>query len=171
MGPLIEVGYVARAHGVGGEIKVATHDPASTVLLDADEVVIGERRFAVSRARRANQFVLLALENVVGRDAAEALRGQPVSVARELIPLDEGEVLLADLVGCAAVTVAGAPYGEVVAVEPGAQDLLVIHDGEVERLLPLVPALVPEVDVVARRVVVDPPEGLPEEPIGRGRRR
>jgi ribosomal 30S subunit maturation factor RimM len=38
----------------------------------------------------------------------------------------------------------------------------VIHDGEIERLLPYVPQFVVAVDIAARRVVVDPPEGLPE---------
>jgi len=70
--------------------------------------------------------------------------------------------LLDDLVGCKVVLADGTPWGTVAAVDAGAQDLLVIHDGDVERLLPLVDAFVPAIDVAAGTITVDPPEGLPE---------
>ena len=47
----------------------------------------------------------------------------------------------------------------------GPQVRLVIRDGAIERLLPLVDALVPEIDVEARVVTVDPPDDLPEEKV------
>ena len=74
-----------------------------------------------------------------------------------------------DLVGCQTVLPDGAPWGEIVAVEVGPQDRLVVHHEGVERHLPAVDAFLVEVDVAAGRVVVDPPEGLPEEPIVSGR--
>ena len=44
-------------------------------------------------------------------------------------------------------------------------DLLVIHDGEIERMLPLVDQFVTNIDVAAGIITVDPPEGLPEDRI------
>jgi 16S rRNA processing protein RimM len=44
-----------------------------------------------------------------------------------------------------------------------AQDLLVVRAGDREVLVPFVRAIVPEVDVERRRVVVTPPDGLFEE--------
>jgi len=67
-----------------------------------------------------------------------------------------------DLVGLKAVTVAGEEVGEVVALQPGAaQDLLVLRltDGR-EALVPFVTAIVPEVDIEGGRVLIDPPAGL-----------
>jgi len=162
---LLEIGYVARAHGIRGEIRVVPHAGESTVLSEASEVTIGGERFGVGRARRVQGGYLLTLEGVTDRDRAETLRGNVVEVARALIPLAEGEILLADLIGCQVVLSDGAAYGEVVGIAAAGQDLLVIHQGELERLLPYVPEFVKSVDLDARRLVVEPPPGLPESEI------
>ena len=65
--------------------------------------------------------------------------------------------------GCAVRTVAGDAWGTIAAVDAGPlQDLLVIHDGALERLVPLVDELVLSIDLDARAIVVDTPDGWPE---------
>ena len=66
---------------------------------------------------------------VSGREAAQALRGTALSVARETLPaLEEGEYYHADLVGLAVVTVAGDAVGRVIAVQNyGASDIVEIE--------------------------------------------
>lgn len=160
----IGVGYVARAHGVRGELRVQTHDPMSTTLLDVKHIFIGGREVTVESIRETQGAYLMMIKGVSDRDAAEALRGQPVEVLRAEVPLADGEYLLADLPGCAVVDLQGAPLGHILELVYGPQVLLVIDSDDGERMLPLVPQLVPEVDIGARRVVVDLPEGLPVEP-------
>jgi 16S rRNA processing protein RimM len=162
----VEVGFVARAHGIRGELRVVTHDPDSTSLERAGSVLIGGQLHEVLAARRVKGATLLCVAGIDDRDAAEAMRGAAVAVARADLDLGEGEVLLADLVGCDAVLEDGRPFGRVMAIEVGPQSRLVIHDGDVERLLPVVDAFVVEVDLPGRRVVVAPPEDLPETPRG-----
>jgi len=162
--PVLEIGYVARPHGVRGELRVVTYDPASMTLLDVDAVDIDGVPYRIEHARQVQGAFLLRLAGLGDRNRAEALRGKRVAVDRALIPLEEGEVFLADLVGCAVVREDGSPYGKVVAIDTGVQDRLVIHDGDVERLLPLVPEFVIDVDLEEGRVVVAPPEDLPESP-------
>jgi 16S rRNA processing protein RimM len=100
---------------------------------------------------------------VVTRNDAETLQGKPVEVLRDQLDLEEDDVLLADLLGCEVRRPDGSAWGTIAEVQPGDfQDLLVIHDGEVERLLPLVDAFVTQIDLDDRIVHVDPPEGLPE---------
>lgn len=164
---MVEIGFVARPHGVRGELRVATHDPDSTILLEVDALQLGDATYELARAKAiggARAYFLIKLRGVDDREAADALRGCAICVTRDALPLLEGEFLLADLVGCLVFREDGAPYGSVAAVDAGPQDRLVIHDGAVERLLPLVPELVLEVDLEARRIVVAPPEGLPESP-------
>ena len=161
----IEVGFVARAHGIRGEVCAITHDPESTTLGEVDAVWIAGQRYAIESARDTQKGWLLALDGVPDRNAAEALRGAVVEVDREDIPLGEDEALLADLVGCAVRLPDGTPWGEIVRIELGPQLRLVIRHGAVERQLPFVEALVPTIDLDARVVTVDPPEGLPEEPV------
>jgi 16S rRNA processing protein RimM len=163
--PFLEIGYVARPHGVRGELRVVTHDPASETLLDVDVVRIGNADYEIEQARAVQGAFLLRLAGVGDRNRAELLRGQRVAVDRAQLPLEEGEVFLADLVGCQVVLEDGRAYGTIAAIETGPQDRLVIHDGDVERLLPLVPEFVIDVDLDAGRVVVAPPEDLPESPL------
>lgn len=161
----IEIGYVARAHGIRGEICAVPHDPESTTLSAVTAVWIGGKRYAIAQARDTNKGVLLVLEGLTDRTIAEGLRGQAVEVERSELALGEGDVLLADLVGCRVQLRDGTPWGEIVDLDLGPQVRLVIHDGGVERLLPLVDELVPAIDLEARLVTVDPPEGLPEDPV------
>ena len=159
----IEIGGVARAHGIKGEVVIVTHDPDSTTLGEVDRVWVGGIERQIRIARGTHRGWLVGLEGVATRNDAEALRGQAVEVARAALDLAEDDVLLADLLGCEVRRPDGAPWGTIAAVEAGDfQDLLVIHDGDLERLLPLVDAFVTEIDLDARVVIVDPPEGLPE---------
>ena len=133
-------------------------------MLDQAEVMfIGDREFRIEAARPVPAAYLVALAGVSDRDAAEALRGRPVSVSRADIELDEGEVLLADLVGCRVELTDGSEWGVVSGLELGRQDRLVIRQGEIERLLPVVDEFVVDIDVEGRRIVVDPPGDLPED--------
>jgi 16S rRNA processing protein RimM len=111
----------------------------------------GTRRFEVVGARPHKGHHLVRFAGVVGRDAADGLRGTVLSAP----PLDDQDVVwVHELIGARVVAADGADLGRVVAVEANpASDLLVL-DGDV---------LVPMTFVVDRRpgvVVVDPPEGL-----------
>ena len=160
--PRIEIGRIARAHGIRGEVVIATHDPASDVLDELPTLWIGGATRRVTEARHTHRGWLVQLEGVATRTDAETLRGQVVEIDRAALDLEEDDILLDDLVGCEVRRVDGTPWGTIHAVESGMQDLLVIHDGELERLLPLVDEFVKNIDLAAGVVTVDPPEGLPE---------
>ena len=100
--------------------------------------------------------VIIGAHGIAARNAAEALRGQLVTIPRSALPpLGEGEYYHADLIGLSAVDAAGATVGEVVAVENyGAGDLLEIVREDGKRLLiPFKPGIA---DLVDGRIVLDP---------------
>ena len=160
--PRVEIGRIARAHGIRGEVVIATHDPGSDLLDRQSTLWIGGVARDVVQARSTPRGWLVQLADVATRNAAEALRGQVVEVDRAALELDEEDVLLDDLIGCRVQRVDGTPWGTIAAVESGMQDRLVIHDGDIERQLPLVDEFVTDIDLEAGVVTVDPPEGLPE---------
>jgi 16S rRNA processing protein RimM len=133
---VLEVGRVAKPHGVRGELKVQLHWVQSSALLEVDSVMLRseqcpERSYVVERARRSSRFVLLKLRGVDDRATAEPLRGAAVAVARaELPPLAEGEFYLGDLVG-ARVLGPGGLVGDVVEVLPyPSVDVVVVRTPE-----------------------------------------
>jgi 16S rRNA processing protein RimM len=160
------VGRIGRAHGVRGEVSVdvRTDDPetryaaGSVVRTDPDRGAL-----TVAAARPHHGRLLVAFEGVADRNAAEALRGTLLVVdAATAGGTGDGEWWDHDLVGLAATTTDGRALGTVADVVhvPGAP-LLSIKDAEGRELLvPFVAAIVPEVDIAAGRLVVDPPPGL-----------
>lgn len=168
------VARVGRAHGIRGEVTIAVHtdDPGArfapgSVLFTAGGGPGVPSRLQVNGVRDHNGILLLSFTEIGDRTAAEALRGTRLEI--EVDPADHDAAAQEpdawydhDLVGLAAVDPAGEPIGTVVAVEHlPAQDLLEVElpDGE-RRLVPLVRAIVPEVDLSGRRVVIDAPPGL-----------
>jgi 16S rRNA processing protein RimM len=160
--PRIELGRITRPHGIRGEVVVATRAATSELLDGLDTVWVGGVERRVVRARSTHRGWLVQFEAVGTRNDAEALRGQLVEVDRAALELDDDEVLLDDLVGCQVRRLDGTPWGTIAAIEEGVQDRLVIHDGDVERQLPLVDEFVTGIDLEAGVVTVDPPDGLPE---------
>ena len=159
----VEIGGIARAHGIKGEVVIVTHDPDSDTLGAVETIYVAGTPRKIVQARDTHRGWLVALEGVTTRNDAEALRGQVVEVDRDALELDEDDVLLNDLIGCAVKKTDGTPWGTVAAVEAGDfQDLLIIHDGDIERMLPLVDVFVTEIDLDHSTITVDPPEGLPE---------
>jgi len=161
--PRIEIGKISKAHGIRGEVVLVTHDPESDLLDALETIWVGGVARRIVEARGTTRGWLVRFEGIATRNDAELLRGQRVEVDREALVLEDDDILLSDLVGCRVEKLDGSPWGTIHEVTNGAmQDLLVIHDGELERLLPLVDEFVKHIDVAAGVVTVDPPEGLPE---------
>jgi 16S rRNA processing protein RimM len=168
------VGRVVKPHGVRGELMVdPSTDSADLRFAPGAVLFVTSRDGSVSRsltvtaARPHSGRVLVTFEGVEGRDAAEALRNAVLSADIALLPAiaDPDEFYDHQLEGLAAVTVTGTPIGTVREVLHGAGgELLLVDrvDGG-ESLVPFVRAIVPEVDLAGRRVLVDPPAGLFDE--------
>lgn len=111
----------------------------------------------MSSVRPHGKRLLIRLEDVGGADAAAAYAGATLWAPREDVELSSGEFLDADLVGCEVVGLDGVTHGRVDRVEHyPASDMLVVNG----HLVPMVSAIVREIDLAARRIVVDPPRGL-----------
>ena len=162
------VGTVVGVHGVQGAVRIKsfTADPADVAAYGAVSDESGARRFEVKVLGQARGAVLARLSGVAGRDAAEALRGLRLYVARAALPeTKEDEFYHADLIGLPVETRDGAALGSVRAVHNfGAGDILELHgDDGGELLLPFSDAVVPEIDLAAGRIVAAPPASLLED--------
>ncbi len=161
----LQLGYVARVHGLAGELAAKPFDPESQTLLKVKRVVLRlpsgeERQHALTGARQTPKETLIALADVRDRTAAEELIGATVLVFREdLGPLADNEFFQGDLVGLEAVDPEGRSLGRVEEVfSAGPVPNLVIRTDGGELMVPFADEFVPEVDVHGGRVVVRPPE-------------
>lgn len=159
----LNVGRVGKAHGILGEATIEVRTDlaqerfAIGAVLDTDT----HGQLIVSTARVHNGILLLGFEGVSDRNSVEALRNELLYADVDInAPAeDEDDFHVLQLIGCQAHLVDGDLFGEVSDVLnlPG-QDVLVIRvDGD-EVLIPFVRALVPIVDITAKRLTVIPPQ-------------
>lgn len=169
------VGHVTKPHGTGGEVLVMplTDHPGSAfapgVVLQAasEEGHDPDPDFPPLRVAAVRPFrggLLVTFGGVENRDQAERLRDvylmRPVE---ELAELEEGELFYHELLGMDVVTVDGREVGRVQEVyELLPADMLEVRGASGTVLVPLTKEVVREVDREARRIVLDPPEGLLE---------
>ena len=105
--------------------------------------------------------MVASAQEVPDRNAAEALKGARIFIARSSFPTpDEGEYYWVDLIGLAVVNREGVELGTVTdLMATGPQQVLVIGyeaDGKAqERMIPFVDAYVDEVNLQAKRITVD----------------
>ncbi len=167
----IPVGYVRRAHGIGGDVVVRG------LLTDAKERLVtgasfmsnesDPRQLTVAEVAEMGDDFRVRFAEIADRTSAETLKAIqltiPIGDRREL---SDDEWWPEDLVGCQVVDVDGTEIGVVrEVIIATAQDRLVVEnlDGALGEI-PFVDALVPTVDIANDRVVVDLPDGLFEAP-------
>ena len=163
---LVVMGRLGAPHGVRGAVKVRPEsaDPASLAaygvwwLRGRDDP--SWRAHSVRSVREHGGWLVAELAGIETREAAGALRGGEVAIARESLPaLAADEYYQADLVGMAVVNRDGARLGTLRDfLESGAHPIARIVDEQGgERLVPWVAGCIDAVDVDARRIDVDWP--------------
>lgn len=149
---MLEVGRIAKAHGLRGEVIVSLITDRSERVAPGATLIAGDRVLEVEASRPHQKHFIVSFVGVLSREQAEELKGKALHAE----PLDDpDELWVHELIGAPVVAVDGAAVGVVDAVQANpASDLLVLDSG----------ALVPVLFVVERRadgtVVIDPPEGL-----------
>jgi 16S rRNA processing protein RimM len=120
-------------------------------------VTVGGAAVKIERRAGTEERPILRLEGHAGREAAEALRGEPLLVAQTDLPaLEPGEYWAHELEGCAVVD-GETPVGTVrrLVPLPSCEALAVERADGGEILVPLVRDAVRSVDVAARRIDID----------------
>lgn len=165
----IAVAEIARPHGVRGELRLRVYSGDPALLLRRPPIKIRKKAAdataapaRIKSARPVDKAILVELDGVADRNAAEELRGAEILVERsQFAPLEEGEFYACDIEGARAELVTGELLGTVTGLDtyPTCDVLLIEHDGK--RLeVPLVPQFVESVDADARLVKLVTLEGL-----------
>jgi 16S rRNA processing protein RimM len=158
---------------VGAAVDVSSSpDEAYGEADGADDVP--DQRLTIASKRWHSGQLLVSFTGITDRTAASELTGSWLSVDSSQLPDtgDPDEFRDHELIGLNVRTAGGEPVGVVTDVLHYGQDLLVVRrsegdaegdatgDAGGECLVPFVKAIVPEVDVAAGLVVIDPPPGL-----------
>jgi 16S rRNA processing protein RimM len=184
------VGRIGRPHGIRGEVVmgVRTDEPdlrfAVGAVLGLDRTLPASGSASAGEATASGELtvaavrwhsgqLLVAFTGITDRTEAGELTGSWLSVDSSQLPdiSDPDEFRDHELVGLSVRTASGDAVGVVTDVLHSGQDLLVVRaahqegaegadDKGGEYLVPFVKAIVPEVDIPAGLLVIDPPPGL-----------
>jgi 16S rRNA processing protein RimM len=166
---LIAVARIVKTRGVRGEV-------AAHLLTDFPERFDGlEELIAVDAAGKRETLaiekswlhggrVILKFAGYESPEAAQVLVGRELAVPeQDAVELEDDEFYDWQLIDCRVETIDKREVGRVTEVlHTGAAPVLVVKDGAREHLLPLAESICVEVDLEAKFIRVDPPEGLLE---------
>lgn len=160
-GQVVAVGRITGVFGIRGELKCDPTSAGRTVFSPGVTLrcTHGERSAAICIAavRPHKGRLLIRIEGVGDADSAAAYASAILYAPRERVALADDEYLDEDLIGCAVVGKDGTVYGTVDRVEHyPSSDMLVVGGA----MVPMVRAIVTEIDATRRRIVIDPPSGL-----------
>ena len=168
----IEVGRIADAWGIKGWFKVLPYSADPEALFSSKRWFVmpaekgaktfsGVGRLAIKEAKTHSDTVVACAHEVDDRNAADSLRGARIFISRNSFPTaQKDEYYWVDLIGLEVVNREGISLGHVRdLLSTGLQTVLVIDfeaDGKTqERMIPFVAVYVDDVDLNARRILVD----------------
>jgi len=157
----VRVGRISAAHGVRGEVKIRcfTEAPEDVGAYGPLHDAQG-RSLKLSGLRPAKgPFVVARIDGVSDRDAAEALAGRDLFVARDRLPPPEAdEWYYSDLIGLTAVDPCGQMLGSVIAVHDfGAGDLIEVAPPSGKPfMVPFTAACAPDINIADGTITIIP---------------
>lgn len=171
------VGYIARPHGLRGQVLVKPETDFAEERFRVGATLWTrtagrEEQLTISSARIQNRLPVIGFEGMASIEDVERLSGQELRVPEEAMqPLEPGRYYEHQLVGCEVEVVSGQRSGQlsgkrvgtVVKVEGGPGGSRFVVEGERgEILIPFAADICVSVDVEAKKIQIDPPEGLLE---------
>jgi 16S rRNA processing protein RimM len=156
------LGKIVGLYGIEGWVKLESYSEPRTQIFKYSPWFVGTADAAVEYAnvkgRAQGKGIVGRLPGVDSRDAAAALIGAEIRVPRSALPKPRpGEYYWVDLEGLDVFNLEGVGFGKVSHLfSTGSNDVLVVRDGDRERMLPFVlDEFVKEIDIEGRRIVVD----------------
>lgn len=170
MTKFISVGKILNFHGIQGEAKVGFSKNQQDFFLSLENVFVkidnDYKKLKITRSRLNKTFAIIKFEGINSINDLISLKGCLLFVEEETIRenLEEDEFLIDELVGLDVFDIEGEKLGFVVGVSNnGATDLLSVKTKTKKVcLVPFVKAIVVDVSLKDKKVVINNLEGLLE---------
>ena len=159
---LISVGEISGVFGVKGWVKVfSLTDPRENIVSYSPWLLRkgGEvKEVKLVNGKRQGKSVVAQIEGISDRNDAELLCGWEILINKSQLPeTEEGVYYWVDLVGLFVETDQGVSLGQVdYLLETGANDVLVVKEGDQERLIPFInEQVIKKIDLKDKKMIVD----------------
>ena len=163
----VVIGIIEKPRGLKGEVKIKPLTDHPDRFKRLSDVYL-ENKFekmepiAISKVSVCGSSVYAFIEGISNREQAQKLAGCYLSIKYEdVLPLPSGQFYHFQLEGLRVETESGCTLGEIKEVlDLSANDVLVVREGDKERLIPYIKDVILKVDIDGGVVVINPIEGL-----------
>ena len=156
----IEAGRIVNTHGVAGEVKIEVWLDSPQFLKRCGRIFLDGAERKILAAKVQKNFLIAKLEGVEDLNAAMALKGREIAIAREDAPLPKGGYFIRDILGASVRDEQGNEIGKLTDVLERPASAIYVVQGETEHLIPAVPAFILSTDVDAGVIRVRLIEGM-----------
>lgn len=160
----IKIGRIVNAVALRGEVKVYNYSGYKERYEELDRIIVEDKEYNIEKVRYQQHMVILKLEGVNDRNAAEAMKNKDVFITEEdLVELPEDTFYIRDLIG---IDVINAETEEKIGtikdvLQPSSQDVYVVKRQEgADVMIPAVSEFVKEVNIEEGYVKVQLIEGM-----------
>lgn len=149
------IGKILKPQGIRGELKIKPQVDEEN-FKQIQSVEIDGELFTIKSVSLRDGYAYVCFNEIKDRNGAEELRDKDISVNQEeLLPLQDNQYYVDDLIGCIVVTEEGEKLGKVVDVQNfGASDILTIKDGSEEILCPFLNKVFLDVNTSEKTITV-----------------
>lgn len=161
----LEVGQIVGTHGVRGEVRVNPWCDSpdflkkfKTLYYDSN----GEKSVKIKSSRVHGNVVLMQLEDISTVEQASALKNKILFMNRKDAKIPDNTYFIQDLMDCKVIDAdSGVDYGILTDVsETGANDVWHITKDNKEYLIPAIPSVVIDTDVMTGIIKIRPLRGI-----------
>lgn len=159
---LIVIGRLQKPFGIRGEIRVQAYTETFEAFEKSEWLQIKEKRMVIKQIRIHKGSVLVLFDGIGTPEQASGLSGQLVQTLAQNLPAkDEDEYFYFELIGLDVFTETFRHLGKITEVmATGANDVFVVNGDSGEILIPFIDEVVTDIDLAAKKVQVNPMEGL-----------
>lgn len=167
---LIPYGVISKSHGFGSGVRLVPYsrDLSNLAFIKSVYIKTGGsadfKKYTILGRSISKKYAILDLEGLETFEQVQELRGKEVFVQTEqLSNPSEDEYYFFELIGLSVFSTDNKLLGKVSKITDSAQNILVVEmlSGK-QSLIPFTEPIVKEVDVINKRIVIDPPAGLLE---------
>lgn len=161
----LQVGKISNVHGLNGEVKVIalTDDIKRFGELDGVYMGMDKDYFEIEKVSYQKGQAIIKFKGISSLAEAEDKINSFLWVKTEEAKRPEGAYFLFEIIGLEVYDVSGNYVGKVKDVlQPGANDVYVVKNGESEYLIPGIKEIVVKIDLDEKKMTIDPLEGMIE---------
>lgn len=165
---MFNVAKIVNTHGIRGEVKgVRITDFADRFTIGGKLYLIKEKEepleLVIDSHRTHKNFDIIHFKGFDNINDVEHFKGYHLKIREsQLTALDDGEFYYHEIIGCDVFLENGEKLGTIKEIlAPGANDVWVVKQAKgKDVLIPYVADVVKKVDIQAKKVVIEPMEGL-----------